>query len=183
MKNKMVLVKELNKELITKIKNRKELNNLAQQLETQFEVPQDFSLDYLGLRIDLETLSEEKLFWFAKVIKKDIVEKYYTNSEIKIYSNRKYKIKKIKFPLKLKMIPIKNNEQYIGATDVKQLMMFRDAQLINYNENTQRTLTKVVNGGEEYYKISLNKKAITGIEYLFRELMKFSSLSFLFKFE
>lgn len=46
-------------------------------------------------------------------------------------------------------------------------MKFRDAQLINYNENAQRAMKKVVEGNDVFYQISLNKKAVEGIKESF----------------
>ena len=42
-------------------------------------------------------------------------------------------------------------------------MKLRKAQLINYNANAQRTLQKIVKGERSYYKITLNKDAISKI--------------------
>lgn len=45
-------------------------------------------------------------------------------------------------------------------------MDLKDAQVIRYNENTQRTLRRIVRGEDRYYRIYLNKKSISEIKQL-----------------
>ncbi len=46
-------------------------------------------------------------------------------------------------------------------------MKLRDAKLINYNENTQRTLRRIIKGTEEKYSIAINYKQVHAIEESF----------------
>ena len=62
------------------------------------------------------------------------VEHFYTTQEIKHYSNSKYDVKKIKFPLIFKMIQVED-DQWIGKITVDMLMQLRKAQLINYTKD------------------------------------------------
>lgn len=166
MKEKEKLFKEIERSIHSIHKNRNELNEIVEKLEHKHDVPEDVALDLIGLKVELQDQPEELLFWLLDVLVPNSKSKYFNATEIKSYENGKFKVKKLRFPLKFKMVQI-TDTQWIGVTDVKQLMMFRDAQLINYNENAQRTLTKVVREGCEYYKISLNNKAVNEIKELY----------------
>lgn len=48
-------------------------------------------------------------------------------------------------------------------------MRLRDAQLINYNTNAQRTLQRTIRYGVESYKIAINRKALANIKKSFIE--------------
>ena len=100
--------------------------------------------------------------------KKDIqgVDVYYTMKEAKHYRTSKYESDNIKFPLVFKMFQV-TDDQWIGKITVDMLMKLRQAQLLNYNVNAQRTLTRVVKGDKESYKITLNQKAVNEIQNSF----------------
>lgn len=166
MKNKNELCRHIENKIHSIHKSREELNQIVNSLKNKFNIPADLAMDLVGLKYNLLDQTDEVLFYLCRVLIPNQETIYFNNTEIKTYESRKFKVKTIKFPLKFKMIQVTQN-QWIGATDVKQLIMFRDAQLINYNENAQRTLTKVVREGIEYYKISLNRNALNEIKELF----------------
>ena len=90
------------------------------------------------------------------------VDNFYTMQEAQYYRKNKYETGNIKFPLVFKMLQIEE-DQWIGKIDIKTLMQLRQAQMINYNINAQRTMQKVVRGDRESYKITLNQKAVDAI--------------------
>lgn len=143
-----------------------------------YNIPKGMVSDLITKRMEMSDASEFILFALFDSIynvckndgKKDIqgVDAYYTMKEAKHYRVSKYEVEKIKFPLVFKMVEVDNN-QWIGKTDVQTLMLLRNAQLISYNVNTQRTLQKIVKGDKETYKISLNNKAVGEIKQSFEE--------------
>ena len=135
-----------------------------------YNIPKGIILDLISKRMAMSEASEFVLFILLdsinNVLKKDKenleVDKFYTMQEAQYYRKSKYEIGDIKFPLVFKMIKVEE-DQWTGRIDVKTLMRLRQAQLINYNINAQRTMQKIVRGEKESYKITLNKKAVEEI--------------------
>ena len=146
--------------------DKEKSNNILQEMQTSFNIPTGMTMDLLTGRINLEDANEFVLFALCrcldKELEKDNTNKYFTSIEIEGYSKSKYQEETIKFPIEIKCIPVAA-DQWIGSVDVDFIMKLRKAQLINYNANAQRTLQKVVKGERSYYKITLNKDAISKI--------------------
>ena len=148
-------------------------NTLCRQIydyaNEKYDIPKVLMSDIITRRIGLSELSEFVLFITLDALYNNVkngkvsLNVYYTEQEIKFYSESKYIVDKIKFPLVFKMIQI-TDDQWIGKITVDTLMKLRKAQIINYNINTQRTMQKIVRGDKETYKISLNKKAVNEIK-------------------
>ena len=167
----MIKTKE---ELANKIKplcekvlfDKEKSNNILQEMQTSFNIPTGMTMDLLTGRINLEDANEFILFALCSCLDKELeknnINKYFTSIEIEGYSKSKYQEETIKFPIEIKCIPVAA-DQWIGSVDVDFIMKLRKAQLINYNANAQRTLQKVVKGERSYYKITLNKDAISKI--------------------
>lgn len=138
-----------------------------------YELPRSFTSDLVSKRISMSEVSEFILFILFDSIKKSGVitrkeiNHFYTDQEIHFYEKSKYEKETIKFPLVFKMIQVEN-DQWIGKIDIKTLIQLRQAQLINYNINAQRTMQKITKGGKEVYKITLNKKAVREISQSFK---------------
>lgn len=144
-----------------------ENDKLVTYLNEKYNIPRELSSDLICFRMTFSEVSEFVLFCMLDGINKILnykkkVESYYTSQEINKYRNSRYKQSKIKFPIKLKMIQV-DEDQWIGKIDVKFLMKLRDAQMINYNANAQRTMQRIIRGDKEIYKISLNKDAVKSI--------------------
>lgn len=142
-------------------------NEIYDYLKDKYDVPREITSDLICFRMTFSEASEFILFCLLDGINslttnKKKVEVFYTTQEIKKYSKAKYKVNKIKFPLRFKMIKIEE-DQWVGKIDIKFLMQLRDAQMINYNINAQRTMQRVIKGDKEIYKINLNKEATTSI--------------------
>lgn len=145
--------------------------NLCQEvigyMNEKYDVPTGISMDMIA-RGKFAEQTEQILFYLLDGLLKlkgnrKQLDDYYTEIEIKNYSSSKFKKDKIKFPIQIKCLQV-TDDQWIGKADTKFFMKLRAAQLINYNENAQRTLTKVnTKNGEEYYKITLNESAVNSI--------------------
>lgn len=142
-----------------------------------YEIPKGIVSDLISKRMAMSNTSEFVLFILLDSLNhvlresmNDIlgVDNFYTMQEAKYYRTSKYEVEKIKFPLVFKMVQV-DNDQWIGKINVSTLMKLRQAQLINYNVNTQRVLQKIVKGDKETYKISLNQKSVSEIRKSFEE--------------
>ena len=162
MKNKQVLITELMKEINNISLNKKDVQRCTELLRDKYDVPMGVSADFLtGNRFDLENLPDNVLYYFVSVILPSKVSEY-TAAEIKKYEKTKYIKETIKFPIKIPMIQI-GQDHWVGKIDVAFLMQLKKAQLINYNENAQRTLERKISNGVEYYRIALNNKSVEEI--------------------
>lgn len=138
----------------------------------KYDIPKGMLSDIVTKRMQMEQVSNFVLFILleslSNIFKDDAkqvqgVDKFFTMQEAKAFRQAKYEVDKIKFPIIFKMIQV-TDDQWVGNIDVKMLMKLRQAQLINYNVNAQRTMQRVIQGGKESYKISLNHKAVKEIQ-------------------
>lgn len=159
---------ELSMKLTSNRKNRQTI--LCTEVNKKFGFPIGMVSDIVTQRVDMQDALEVLLFAIASVAEVK-VSYYFSEREIKEYSQYKYQATSLKFPFTFasQMVEIKPDEQYIGRTSVKELMQLRDAQIINYNANTQRTMTLKRGNDYEYYKITLNRKAVDQISELLQK--------------
>lgn len=160
-------------DIILKITTETDLcNQICDYAKEHYSIPRGITSDYLTFRASLEEASEFILFCLLDSITKitdkgsSVIHRYYNEQEIKTYQNARFEVDKIKFPLKFKVVQIAD-DQWIGKIDFDMLMKLRSAQLINYNENAQRTMQKIIKGGKEVWKIALNKNAVKEIESMY----------------
>lgn len=147
--------------------NKDTCNDIYDYAKNKYDMPKGLTSDLVCLRMSMSEPSEFVLYCLADSLVQTLgevlkVEDYYTKQEINKYDKSKYKVDKIKFPLRLKMIQV-TNDQWIGVIEHSLLMQLRAAQLVNYNINAQRTLTRIIRGDKETYKITLNQKAVNEI--------------------
>ena len=154
--------------IITNIDDTDERQNYYIELEDKYSIPITISSDIFAMRKDLSEYNEFVLYAIAELLKPNKVDNYYTEKEIKLYSNSKYKVNKIKLPIRLPMFQV-DSDQWIGVADAKWLMQLRSAQMINYNADTQRALEIVLNGGEEILRPSVNYKSVREIAALYED--------------
>lgn len=149
------------------LNNRKIIQSWIKGAENKYGMPEKVSSDYFTNRKSLFEASDFALFIFADIILgPDTVLKYFTNTEATELEKMKWHIEKIKMPLVFDVSRI-NDYHYTGRTTVRELMLLKDAQVITYNENTQRTMKHIVDGETEYYQIALNKNAVNQIKQSF----------------
>lgn len=136
-----------------------------------YEIPKGIISDLISKRMAMSTASEFVLFILLDSMNAVLresskilgVDHFYTMQEVKHYRISKYEIETIKFPLVFKMVQIAD-DQWVGKITVDILMKLRQAQLINYNVNAQRTMQRIIRGNKESYKITLNNKAVNAIQ-------------------
>ena len=92
-------------------------------------------------------------------------ETFFSAIELDSYAKNKFENDKIKFPIKIQCIQVKE-DQWIGATNSRFFMDLRKVQLIKYNANAQRVMKKIIRGEDILFKIVPNKLAIKAISIL-----------------
>ena len=145
---------------------RDSIKSLSDELVMQYGVSYSEVSDLLSQRVHISTASDFELFAIMNAFSSNLAKDYFTPIEIKKYSKLKIEESKISFPIEFNVIQVAE-DQWLGSITAKQLMLFRDTQFINYNENTQRTMTRINRGVFESYKITLNRKAVEGIKKSF----------------
>ena len=166
MKAKAELAEKVTRELERGVVDKKKMKGLTKVLNKKYDIPVSIASDIISLRSDVKFTTDFVLFCVTEELAPTLIEVYYSDSEIEKYSNTKYTQRKTAFPLHFDMIKI-SDDQWIGSITAKQLMKLRDMQLINYNENAQRTMQHILRGDVEYYRIALNKSAVSQIEDLY----------------
>ena len=145
---------------------RDNIKSLSDELVIRYGISYSEVSDLLSQKVHISTASDFEIFAIMNALSGGIVKDYFTPTEIKKYSDYKVKESKISFPIEFNVIQVAE-DQWLGNITAKQLMLFRDTQFINYNQNTQRTMTRINHGVFESYKITLNRKAIEGIKKSF----------------
>ena len=161
--SKTTLTNYLTSQFEKNMRNKKSMKAIMDFMINDCNFPVLEVMDTMHLRKRLDDCSDRMLYYYTKVINKDILKDYFSAKEAKEYETTTYKRPNFSFPIRWKMFEIVEGSQWIGKITVKELMELRNAQLINYNERTQRTLKHVVNKDFEYYQIFLNKKAVSEI--------------------
>lgn len=155
------LIEKLEKEFIKNAFENK--NDIYNNLLNKYNIEFGISSDIFTQRRYLGEFSDFVLFAVLSEISPKSIEEYFTNSEIETYSISKYEKENVIFPLKFDAIEIRD-DQWITKTTVKTLMSLRDAGLINYNPNTQRTMQKIERGGKTVgYKVEINLNQVKEI--------------------
>lgn len=136
------------------------------KLEQKYNIPISLSSDIISMRKDFSEYNEFILYAITDIIKPDKINLYFSDKEKNMYSTSTYKTDKIKFPIKLKMLQV-DDDQFIGVTSAKFLMKLREAQLINYNADTQRALEIMVNNGKEIFRPFVSNINVQEIKNLY----------------
>ena len=158
-----VLEKNVNEAIASSLEDKKKIQLSIREAEKRYGVPAKLFSDYITLRKSITEANDFMLFILCDVLYgARVTQQFYTQMEYKTLSKSKWEVATIQFPLRFDMTKI-NETQFIGHISVKELMLLKDAQLINYNENAQRTMKHIVKGEMEYYQIALNKEAVYAI--------------------
>ena len=136
-------------------------------LKENYNMSTSLAFDIMTLKVEPEYESDFVSFCMLSVIDEPKIRLCFTEKEIQTFQNSKFKTDKVKFPIKWKMMQV-SEDQWIGTISVKQLMLLRNEQLINYNENAQRKLKRVVAGEEEWWTIDVNHDAVNKIVESYR---------------
>lgn len=162
------LEKRLNELFINNLDNSKLQKKVTNELFKENGIPTSTTSDLMSLRTDSKIINIEVKFALLNKLAPKEVTKYFDDNEIKKYKSFKHETEAAEFPISFDVIQIKGN-QWIGKITVSELMKLSNSQLINYNENAQRVLKRIVRDDVEYYRIQLNKKAIEKIRQSFEE--------------
>ena len=156
----------LDKKCMEIIFNQDKCLELYDYCYLNYNMPKGLTADLVAGRKTFAEVSEFCLFILIEGLDKTYnnqkINFFFTEQEIKTYSKAKYEISNSKFPIEFNVIQV-TPAQWIGTIDVQSLMKLRNAQLINYNENAQRALQKIIKGDKEFFKIQINKKAVNDI--------------------
>lgn len=168
-KNRELLEEYLVKYFVPLLTDKLKKVNAAIYCKQKYGYPESRLSDFLTKRMTLSEGSDWDLFVVFDTIMSQIPTKnklttYFTETEINEYSSTKYKKpKKTGFPLKFKMIEVAD-DQWIGRITARELVLLRNAGVIRYNKNIQRTMKRGYRGRTEEYRITENKKSIKEIK-------------------
>ena len=138
-------------------------------LNNQFNIPVSYASDIVEMRTDLSEVSDFILYCFVDNFLKSNIHKVFSKEEIETYSKKKYVSTKLKLPYTFENVTKITDTQFVTKTTVKEMVLLRDCQFINYNKNAQRTMSKKIIGNKEYYRISINRAAIDAIKKSLKE--------------
>ncbi len=162
-KSKEELIKYLDSRRMRIAEDRKETQNVCLYLKSKYNIP-------IGVTSDI--MCREGAAGYSRFIQFALFERisgnlkpedFFTKQEIDFYSHQRYEEPKVEFPLRIQAIQI-TDDQYIGKISAQELMKYRDAQMINYNTNTQRTMKLVIRGETKQWKITLDNSAVKSIQ-------------------
>lgn len=157
----------LNERIMSLISHTNERKNLYDALEKKFLMPISLTADICAGRELISEQNDFVAFCMLYGLAQDEVGKYFTDEEIKIFSAETFNKTEFELPLVFNNMVQISPDQWIGKITAKELMALKDAQVIKYNENTQRTMRRIVRGESRYYKIALNEKSVREIKDAF----------------
>lgn len=167
MQHREDLEKIISSKLETLVGRPNKQQNLVMQLANNWDMPIGEASDLVSMKKGLIAESNFVIYVIASELKISNLSHYYSKTEREELKGMKFITEKLAFPIVWDMIQI-TSDQWIGSIMVSEIMKLRDAQIITYNENTQRTIERVVRGSKEWWRISTNNKAVDEIadEYL-----------------
>ena len=155
---------------LSKVQKPAQRRQLCRDIYDRYNIPIEITMDAVMFKRDISEFTNFEVFALISMLNPTELKKYFTEPEIEFMSEQKYEETGTKnFPLVFENIVQVNDSQWIGSISAKRLMEFRDAQLINYEEDSQRTLRHVMTGGIETLRININRKNVGQITDLFRK--------------
>lgn len=149
-------------------RDRDTLQGYVVEMQKKHGISPSDVFNHICLKEDIETLGEEYLFALVEAVAPSLIEKGWNVSEIKTL--KKWKKGKQQVPSEIRnMSVVVPDEQWIGVIQVSELMKFGDAQMLRYNENTQRPLQFVHHGKVEYLRPYVNRRSEADITRLLSE--------------
>lgn len=161
MKDRDVLENKLNEILNYEVSNTKKVFQRFTELKELGLNESSFSR-YLHLRDNISSASDYILYCLCSVYFPKEVKDYFLSKEIKQYTKIKIEDPKLNSPIQLNVIQI-SDSQWIGKISARELLLWRNSSVINYNENAQRTMRKIIRRGQEIFQITLNNKAVDSV--------------------
>lgn len=167
-----VILNHLNKQFTRINNNNEEIQKILAYIVNKYAIPKGYTVDFITGRTSVNEGSDFILYTFIDAF--DEIEhtkvkySYFTDDEIKRYTNIRYEEEKIQFPIIIPCVQV-TFDQWIGTIPTKTLMLLKKAQLIRYNEKTQRTMTRIIRGEEETFQITINKRQVEDIKEAYRK--------------
>ena len=147
---------ELEKYIRSKVvKDKISKNDVADKAKEKYDIPLEISMDILSFRRNMGEFRLFVLYALLDSMSPEKIREYFTDDDISVFSREKYETKKIRFPYVFKNMVKVNDDQWIGCISVKELMLLKDGGYINYRDETQRRLKKIVYKDREFYEISI----------------------------
>lgn len=161
----------MNKYLNAIWSKKSEYRAFEEYLNKEFNYPSTEYMEYVIGAREISNLQPRELFWLIKGINnvktRIKIESYFSDNEIREYSNAKFVfIKESIYPYKIEIKDELTDDQWVTTLDMDQIKDLYDKQLIVYNPNTQRELKRIVRGEEEVYTINYNKQSVLEIKGL-----------------
>lgn len=151
----------LNRTFINYITDKKRLQEFSNELKTRYGLETYHSDQILSMSTSIDLESDEVLYCILSVVNEKYITTYFTDNEIKKYSNVNFE-KKIDRNLQFKCIQIEN-DQWIGRIEVSKILEMADNNMLHYEMETQRVMQLKRAGGTSYYAVTVNEKAVKKI--------------------
>ena len=150
--------------MIPKVSNMKQRRIIYNSIYSKFNIPLDTITDVFSFRKDIRELNNFEIFAVLYYLDRNALPKFFTEAEIENFSSERQESFEIKFPIIIEGMVQVAEDQWIGRTTLKRLMEFKDARLINYDENEQRTFRRIKSGNTEMMRIFINNKSVNEIK-------------------
>ena len=161
----------------TYIKDIKTTKEIYKFLKQNHKMPLDRAQEMMTLKSSLSTFDIFDLFCIAEAIEElgkiELLQKYFSKKEIADYKNEVYDVGEIKNPYIIDNVIKIREAQYFSKMNAIEFNKLNNAAMINYNERTQRVMKRVINHGEEYYKINISRQSVNEIKKLMLSNMYF----------
>lgn len=120
----------------------------------------------LGM-IELNTLSDEELFWFAEFpgVKVNVAD-YFSDKEIRKYSKSRTEKQSLKYPIVLENVLQIDVDQWVTTIKTQDLCKLYNNNLLVYNPATQRNPKSKEINGQTVYRININRQSVAQIKSL-----------------
>lgn len=145
------------------IKDRASRRNLYDELMDHFGLEVSVVDDMITFKRDIKEFTSFQIFCVMWFLDRNSLSKFFTESEIDALSKEKIVKETVSFPLILDPMVAITDDQWIGRVTLQTLMRWRNAQLLNYDENEQRALRRVKFGNIEVFKPYVNAKSVSEI--------------------
>ena len=162
-KSKEELNTYVEKLIMENVVTRKNHRDFYSHLKRKFNISESLAADIITFKKDMAEFTPFQLFAVVYCLKPEALPKFFTETEIANFSASKMEENEtITFPITIPMMQI-SDSQWIGATDLQQLMTLRKARMLNYDENEQRALQIIKKGETIIRKPFVNRKAVAEI--------------------
>ena len=145
-------------------------DKIALIIQEKFDMGIDYTMDLISDRLSLYQIEDNELFYLATGLEKETsyfkVSDYFNEKEIELYSNSKYEIPGINYPIVINCVEVHKDKQWIGAIDSNLFMELRKVNKIRYNKDKQRTRKTIIKGSDIIFKTDINEKSIQQIATL-----------------